>query len=83
MNNQFTLPIKNLHGTNMESLQNDYIKGMNLLDDAIKHIAYKIEFNARDYSDSLEYLKAKKERLEMLQKLNDVYLYLEEIASSI
>lgn len=83
MKREFILPINNLHGTNIESLQNDYVKGMALLNDAIKHIAYSIEFNARDYIDSSQFAQAKKERLEMLQKLNDVYLYLEEIASSI
>lgn len=81
--NEIIKPVANLHGTNSDSLREDYINAMNKVGQAIEFTAYNIEFNARDYANVNEFQKAKAQRIEMLQKMNEVFLYLEEIASSI
>jgi len=72
-------PIKTLHGTNPESLQQDYITAMNKISEAVDAI-HKVEFNARDYQDMDTFFWAKKQRNDQLKKLSDIYDYLETIA---
>lgn len=74
-------PIKTLHGTNQESLQNDYVNAMDKVREAIDSFR-AIEFNARDYN-SENFRQAKEDRNKQLLNLEQVFLYLEDIASNI
>ena len=76
------LPVKTLHGTNMESLQNDYVNAYEKVRNAMDAFM-AIEFNARDYADINAFYKAKAQMIEQYKKLDDVYQYIETIASSI
>ena len=78
----FVKPIKTLHGTNPESLQNDYVNAYSKLREAMEAFQ-NIEFNARDYSDFNTFCKAKEERREFCSRIATTLDYLEDIASSI
>ena len=79
MEKSFILPIKNLHGSNFESLQEEYINAMDSVRNSIDAIS-KIDFNSRDYSDMNQFQSAKKQRMEMISNLQNVFEYLEAIA---
>lgn len=79
MTTEILLPIKSLHSSNFETLQNEYITAMDSIRNSIESIM-KIDFNSRDYASMIEYQSAKKQRIEMLEKMNEVYEYLETIA---
>ena len=82
-NQQTIIPAKNLHGSNMDSLREQYINAMSKVRDAVETMREDIDFHSRDYADSNHFEQARKQRREMIVKLMDVYIYLEDIASSI
>jgi hypothetical protein len=74
------LPIIHLNGTSAHALLEDHVTALNSLRQAKEDI-HGIEFHSRDYypKDGAWEI-ARKERIEMLQKLNEVYDDLEKIA---
>jgi hypothetical protein len=75
-------PIKTLHGTNADSLQDDYINALNGIRIA-KNRFLRIEFNARDYASFELFREAKSQRIDAYIKLEEVERYLETIVESI
>lgn len=77
-----TLPVRNMHGSNFETLQAEYIDAMKAVNEAVS-IASKIDFNSRDYSGASDFQQAKSERMDALRKLYEAYIYFESIAISL
>ena len=77
-----TLPIININGTSAESLFDEYIESYRLLARAKRFLAESTTCHGRDFqcNPAEDYGKAKQERHEMFQKLNDVMDYCEQWA---
>jgi hypothetical protein len=74
-----SLPVKTLHGSDWQALQNDYIRAMNKLRDAMEAVAF-IEIHSRDYATFNDFSKARDEWYQALNSLSAVHDYLEESA---
>jgi hypothetical protein len=83
MKNEFVVPVRNLHGSNMETLMNQYIDAIRKINAAMVQITEGIDFHARDYGTWDEFIKAKQERLDALKKLYDVHYYLRSVVENI
>jgi hypothetical protein len=77
-----TLPALMIHGSNPESLRNEY---MNVLKQIYKltESLQKVDFHGRDYINSEEFNKARQERLEIYIQLAGMQNYFECIVESI
>ena len=77
-----TLPIININGTSAESLFDEYIEALRLLRKADRFLRESTTCHGRDFqcNPAGDFDKAKQERHEMFQKLNDVMDYCERWA---
>jgi len=75
-----TLPIININGTSAESLFDEYIEASRLLRKADIFLRESTTCHGRDFqfNPAGDYDKAKQERYDMFQKLNDVLNYCEK-----
>jgi len=78
------LPIINMNGTSAESLFDEYIEASKLLRRADRFLRESTTFHGRDFQCNAagDYDKAKRERHEILEKLNDVVDYCESWAET-
>jgi hypothetical protein len=82
METSFTFPKKNLHGSNIASLQDSYIRAAEAVRRAHTE-AMKIDFHARDYGSMTDFLNAKEERMKVLDQLVELQNYFDSIAESL
>lgn len=77
-----TLPIININGTSAESLFDEYIEASRLLRKADRFFRESTTCHGRDFqcNSVADFDKARQERHEMFQKLNDVIDYCEQWA---
>lgn len=76
------LPCITLHGSNRQSLQNEYLQVLDNVRQTIQ--AYqRVDFHPRDYSTYAEFRQAEEQRVDIFIQLYDMQSYLETIIESI